>query len=210
MIEDVRTSYYRAVSAQRLLTKLSELQSRSPRRSTIRSGSPAAASPPPLIALTYQRELIDIEAQVKSLCRELQIAKAQLAALMNLDPGTDYELVLPPREDALPAVNRSARRRRDRRPRCATGPSCASSAYQERINQRELDAQILSHVPEPEGVRRDQRRYQRLPVQQQLGAIRRARRSFNLLNVFRLGAVKKSVRAQGDAIRPRNWPPRWR
>ena len=197
VIEDVRTAYYRAVSAQRLLTKLTELQGMI---ATTLSNSERLAErrrSAPLIALTYQRELIEIEAQVKSLSRELQIAKAQLAALMNLDPGVDYALVLPPREAALPEMAMGAedtmltalRNRAELR----------QIGYQQRINMRELDAQILAMFPSLKGfvgINADSNGFLFNNNWAQYGA----KASFNLLNVFRLGATKKAVRAQGDVL----------
>jgi len=197
VIEDVRTSYYRAVSAQRLLTKLTQLQGMI---TTTLSNSERLAErrkSAPLIALTYQRELIDIEAQVKSLSRELQIAKAQLAALMNLDPGTEYELVLPPREAALPNVTLSA----DDEIMTAlrNRPELRQLGYQQRVNKRELDAQILSMFPSLKGfvgINADSNAFLYNSNWAQYGA----KASFNLLNVFKLGATKKAVRAEGDVL----------
>ncbi|WP_380783643.1 TolC family protein [Sphingomonas sp. R86520] len=200
VIEDVRTAYYRAVSAQRLLTKLNELQGSI---TTTLSNSERLAKnrkAPPLIALTYQRELIEIEAQVKSLSRELQIAKSQLAALMNLDPGTDYELVLPPREDALPNVAMSAED--EVMTALRNRPELRQLDYQQRINKHELDAQILAMFPSLKGFvgyNADSNKFLYNQDWAQYGA----RSAFNLLNVFKIGAVKKSVHAEGDVLRMR-------
>ncbi|MES2753918.1 MAG: TolC family protein [Pseudomonadota bacterium] len=200
VIEDVRTSYYRAVSAQRLLAKLGELQGMI---STTLSNSERLAQnrkSAPLVALTYQRELVEIETQIKSLSRELQIAKAQLAALMNLDPGTQYELVMPPRETALPTVNLSAE------DEIATAlrnrPELRQIGYQQRINKRELDAQILSVFPSLKGfvgINADSNDFLFNNNWVQYGA----RTSFNLLNVFKIGAAKKAVRAEGSVLQAR-------
>ena len=200
VIEDVRTSYYRAVSAQRLLTKLSQLQGMI---STTLSNSERLADrrkSAPLIALTYQRELIDIETQVKSLSRELQIAKAQLAALMNLDPGTEYELVLPPREAALPTVSLSAED--EIAAALRNRPELRQLGYQQRINKRELDAQILSAFPSLKGFvgfNADSNGFLYNNNWAQYGA----RASFNLLNVFKIGATKKAIRAEGSVLETR-------
>ena len=200
VIEDVRTAYYRAVSAQRLLTELEALQgsitttlANSERLATRRDA-------PPLIALTYQRELIEIQGQVQALSRELRIARQQLATLMNLAPGTQYELVLPPRDDALPAATMSGdaaimtalRNRAELR----------QIGYQQRVNRRELDAQILAAFPSLKGfvgINADTNGFLYNNNWGQFGA----RSSFNLLNVFKIGAAKRAVRAQGDVLRMR-------
>ena len=200
VIEDVRTAYYRAVSAQRLLTQLQGLQEAI--TTTLGNSEKLAGrrAAPPLVALTYQRELIEIEGQVKSLSRELRIAKQQLGALMNLDPGGDYQLVLPPREDALPTVAVSgdeaimtALRNR---------PELRQLGYQERVNKRELDAQILSAFPSLKGFvgyNADSNSFLANSNWAQYGA----KAAFNLVNLVRLPEAKKSVRAQGDVLRTR-------
>lgn len=200
ILEDVRTAYYRAVSAQRLLAKLTELQGAIGRTLDDSERLAERRNAPPLIALTYQRELIEIEAQVKQLGRELQIAKAQLAALMNLEPGTPYELVLPPREAELPRVALDA----DAQVMAALAnrPELRQLGYQGRINRRDLDAQILQAFPSLKGfagVNADSNGFLFNNGWAQYGA----RASFNLLNVFRLGDAKKAVRAQGGLIRAR-------
>ena len=198
IIEDVRTAYYRAVSAQRLLAQLTQLQTTIAGTLDNSEALAKRRKSPPLIALTYQRELIEIQAQTKSLGRELQIAKTQLAALMNLDPGADYELVLPPREAALPAIDASA----DEEVMTAlrNRPELRELGYQQRINKRELDSQILAMFPSLKGfvgINADSNGFLYNSNWAQYGA----KSAFNLINVFRIGAVKKSVNAQGDVLR---------
>lgn len=198
IIEDVRTSYWRAVSAERLLTKLGQLQGEVSTTLTNSERLADRRKSAPLVALTYQRELVEIEANVKSLSRELRIAKAQLAALMNLDPGTEYQLALPRREDALPAVNLSAED--EVMTALQNRPELRQVGYQQRINKRELDAQILSAFPSLKGfvgLNADSNDFLYNNNWAQYGA----RSAFNLMNVFRLPAAKKAVKAQGDALR---------
>ncbi|MDI2146168.1 TolC family protein [Pseudomonas sp. ITA] len=198
IIEDVRTAYWKAVSAQRLLSQLSELQTSI--KTTLANSEKLAdrRHAPPLVALTYQRELLEIEGNVKALTRELQISKAQLAALMNLDPGSPYELLVPQREKALPAIRMSlnaqvAAALRNR-------PELRQLGYQQRINKQELDAQILSVFPNLKGfvgVNYDNNDYLYNNHWTQFGA----RASFNLMNVFRLPDAKRTVTAEGDVLR---------
>lgn len=201
IIEDVRTSYYRAVSAQRLLEELNTLQGAI---STTLANSERLArnrESTPLIALTYQRELIEIETQVKALSRELQIAKAQLAALMNLEPGASYQLVLPARDAALPPAPFTAEQEIDTALR--NRPELRQIDYQQRINKRELDAKILAAFPSLKGfvgVNTDSNDFLYHNNWVQYGA----RASWNLLSVFRLPAEKKAVHAQDDVLRAKS------
>jgi outer membrane protein TolC len=74
--------------------------------------------------------------------------------------------------------------------------------YQERINKRELDAQIISMFPSLKGfvgINTDSNKFLFNNNWAQYGA----RASMNLLNVFKIGAVKKQVNANGEVLRTR-------
>lgn len=200
IIEDVRTSYWRAVSAERLLTKLQQLEDSV--TATLANSERLAERrlSAPLTALTYQRELVEIQGEVRKLQRELVIAKAQLAALMNLKPGTEFSLVLPDRGMAMPEMK-------------FTGEDMMMTAlqnraelrevsYRQRINAKELDAALLSALPNFRGlvgVNVDSNDFLYNNDWFQWGA----RASWNVLNLFRYPAQKKAVKAQDDLLRQR-------
>ena len=200
IIEDVRTSYWRAVSAERLLTKLQALEDSV---STTLDHSERLAErrlSAPLTALTYQRELIDIQAQVRRLQRELVIAKAQLAALMNLKPGTPFNLVLPDRGSVLPPVHQSGEEMMITALRNRS--ELREVSYRQRINARELDAALLRALPSFRGLvgaNVDSNSFLFNQNWVQWGA----RASWNVLNVFRYPAQKKAVRAQDAVLQQR-------
>ena len=107
IVEDVRTAYWRAASAQTLLGGLQSLEGRvntalSNSRSLAREGSLS-----PMTALTYQRELVDIRKQIHQLELELRNSKVQLAALMNVAPGANYTLVIPSHSSTHLALTKS-------------------------------------------------------------------------------------------------------
>ncbi len=200
IIEDVRSSYWRAVSAERLLGKLQQLEDSV---STTLANSERLADrrlSAPLTALTYQRELVEIQAEVRRLQRELVVAKAQLAALMNLKPGTEFSLVLPDRSQALPQVN-------------YTGEDMMMTAlknraelrevsYRQRINAKELDAALLKALPSFRGVvgvNVDSNSFLYNNNWAQWGA----RASWNVMNLFRLPAHKAAIHAQDDLLHQR-------
>ncbi|MCK0129259.1 TolC family protein [Erythrobacter sp. F6033] len=200
VIEDVRSSYWRAVSAERLLTKLQELEGSV---STTLENSERLAErrlSAPLTALTYQRELLEIQAQIRKLQRELVVAKAQLAALMNLRPGTQFSLVLPDRTTELPAVQYAGEDMM--MTALLNRPELREVSYRQRINSRELDAALLSALPSFRGI---------LGVNVNSNDFLfnnnwvnyGAQASWNVLNLFRLPAHKKAVRAQDDLLEQR-------
>lgn len=200
IIEDVRTSYWRAVSAERLLTKLQELEGAV--SGTLDNSERLAERrlSAPLTALTYQRELLEIQGQIRKLQRELVIAKAQLAALMNLRPGTEFSLVLPDRSTALPAMQYSGEDMM--MTALLNRAELREVSYRQRINSREMDAALLSALPSLRaflGVNVDSNDFLFNNDWINYGA----RASWNVLNLFRLPAHKKAVKAQDDLLKQR-------
>lgn len=200
IIEDVRTSYWRAVSAERLLGQLRVLEGSVTDALSNSERIAERRVQAPLTALTYQRELIEIQAEIRRLQRELVIAKAQLAALMNLRPGTEFSLVLPDRGTPPPPVNYAA----DDLMLTAlqNRPELREVSYRQRINVRELDAALLRALPSFRGVlgvNYDSNDFLFNNDWFQWGA----RASWNVLNLFRLPADRAAVRAQGDLLQQR-------
>ena len=105
IIEDVRTAYWRAVSAERLVNKLSNLESDIEKALTESDAAYRKRQTSPLAALTYQRELLDIQNTIQRMHSESFAAKRQLAALMNVDPSKEFTLALPARESQDTAVS---------------------------------------------------------------------------------------------------------
>jgi outer membrane protein TolC len=145
IIEDVRTAYWRAYSAQRLIGALGRLQRRVKRALKNARYLAASGQAEPLTAMTYERELLDIKRQIHELHRDLQTAKMQLAALMNVSPGTRFRL--------------QNTRRRGSRLRLAMGPGdmvaaalrnrpeLREAALKVRINKQDADAAVLELLP---------------------------------------------------------------
>lgn len=95
ILQDVRSAYWRAASAQVLLDDLVTLRrqaqsalDRSQQIARRRLGAPREA-------LEYQRALLENIRLLWELIQRLTPAKTELAALMNLDPGADFTLAAP-------------------------------------------------------------------------------------------------------------------
>ncbi|MFD0916413.1 TolC family protein [Pseudahrensia aquimaris] len=95
VIEDVRTAYWRAVSADRLVKGLRALEGRAKRALKNSEKLQLDGEASPLTALTYQRELVEIQQRIQRLQKDLSLAKLQLAALMNIRPGEHFQLAAP-------------------------------------------------------------------------------------------------------------------
>jgi len=145
IIEDVRTAYWRAVSSDRLLSGLQKLESRTQAalrntRALNRNGSTS-----PVAALTYERELIDIKRQTQRLQREMRTSKIQLAALMNLRPEDQFNLVLPKRK--LSSLNLTIPYNEIYALALKNRPELREIAYRGRIEEREAEAALLELLP---------------------------------------------------------------
>lgn len=144
VIEDVRTAYWRAVSGDRLLVKLRQLEGRARQAQASSRSISAERSTSPVTALTYERELVDIRRTIHDLERDLIVAKSQLAALMNLPPDMKFALVTPRRNGKLTldlsahdVVETALNNRSELR----------DVWYKKRINAREYDAAFLELLP---------------------------------------------------------------
>jgi outer membrane protein TolC len=144
IVEDTRAAYWRAVSAQRLLGQLKrvEAQARDVEQDASKLAGDGQTSR--ITALTYQREIVEVQRTIGELARELKVAHAQLAALMNVPPGIRFTVVdvkhlnRPLPRATLPELVSIA---------VANRPELKEVAYKMRINGREADAALLELLP---------------------------------------------------------------
>lgn len=145
LMENVRTAYWRAVAATRLSHRMSRLEARVQRALVDTKALIDKGESSPLTALTYERELVEIQRELRKLAAELSNAKAQLAALVNLDPGKPFEVAVPhraleppqPRMSPEGLIGAALRNRSELR----------EVAYQSRINAREAEVALLEMLP---------------------------------------------------------------
>ena len=96
IVRQTRAAYWAAISAEKMRNEVAETlvqangalaQSREAQQRRLLA---------PVAALRYQRDLLNLLRQIEQLDNELAKAKAQLAALMNLAPGTEFTLAAAP------------------------------------------------------------------------------------------------------------------
>jgi outer membrane protein TolC len=197
LMEDVRAAYWRAYSAQRLSSKLVSLEQRTRKAMAGSSALAVDRTTSPITALTYRRELIEIQRTSLELQRELAVAKFQLAALMNIAPGTPFVLTAPTAMSmssimaAAPAeLIQTALENR---------PELRDLEYQKRINVREADAALLEMLPGIQlyaGPSYDSNSFLLNHEWVSWGA----KASWNLLKVFQYPARRGVVDAQGQSL----------
>lgn len=144
ILQDVRGAYWRALGAQRLVGEADTMLARV--RAAIEKSRLAESMgllPPPQ-ALAYQRALLDATTLLNIRRQEIEFAKRELAALMNLSHDTDFRLAdepevrLPGAPRDLQALDQMALRNR---------PELREEDYRKRVSVAETRRAILSLLP---------------------------------------------------------------
>ncbi|TNY28000.1 hypothetical protein BV497_00620 [Fulvimonas soli] len=101
IVQDVRDAYWRALGAQRLLGEAQSLADDIQSALEKTRQAERAGVLPPTEGLEYQRALLDAMTLVNEKRQEMEFAKRELAALINLPPGTAFTL----QDTAEPALS---------------------------------------------------------------------------------------------------------
>lgn len=144
IIQDVRSAYWRALAAERLLTQIDSLMVRvnqardnSQRLSEQRIGDPVQA-------LSYQRALIEATRQLEDQRRALSLAKTELATLINLPIGSNVSLAA---SDDYPVPQLKVDLSILEQEALATRPELREQDYQARISAAETRKAMLRLLP---------------------------------------------------------------
>jgi outer membrane protein TolC len=95
--DDVRNAYWEAVTAEQLAPRVRRVLGEAREALGFAREAEAERLMPPLETLQFQRAMLETIQQLEGLETELASAKAELAGLMGLPPGTSYSLA-PPRQ----------------------------------------------------------------------------------------------------------------
>lgn len=200
IMEDVHSAYYRALSAERLKANLDALEA------DVRSAFSAsraqydARRTAPMPALSYQRELTDIQAQAQRLSREMETSRMELASLMGLPPDQDFRLSDPgslPKPGAL-AVDYSQMIDYA----LLNRPEIRENGYAQRIGKAGVRKAVLEALPSLEG-------FAGLNTSSNDFLFNKdwadygLRASWNLVTVFQTSSRKKRAKAQLELERKR-------
>jgi outer membrane protein TolC len=146
IIQDVRSAYWRAVAAERLLTQIDTLIDRVNMARESSQKMTAQQVGDPIEALSYQRALIDATRQLEEQRRALSLAKTELATLMNLPLGTDYILSVPD-ENNLPEPQLNIDFSKLETAALVSRPELREQDYQVRISTAETRKALLRMLP---------------------------------------------------------------
>lgn len=199
--EDVRTAYWRAVTYDRLSGRMRTLSAKVKTALGETRSLAANGNTSPIAALSYERELLQIQRELEILLGQLQVAKSQLAALMNLLPNEQYNLVVPDRKPMNLGV--SSDYKKLYMTALEIRPEMRQLAYELRINDRELDAQLLQLLPGLQlyaGTNFDSNSF----LQESNWIGWGAKASWNMLRLFSIPSTKRTIEAQEDLLHARS------
>ena len=201
LIQDVRSAYWRAVSAQKLLKQTGQLRVRVQQALTDSRRVESMRLKNPMDALAYQRDLLDVKRSLEMLYKDLLDARTSLATLMGLPPSTAFELVemqeadykVPTLKADMATLERTA---------LALRPELMELRYQKRITESEGRAALMGLLPGlnlTAGTFKDSNDYLLFNNWTSYGATL----GLNLFNTFKAPAVGKLTDAQANLTQER-------
>lgn len=144
IVQDTRDAYWRALGAQRLLGEATSVADNINAALEKTRQAERAGILPPVEGLEYQRALLDAMSLVTQKRQEMELARRELAALMNLAPNTQFTLAdtsegaLAPLPSSIDQLETMALEQR---------PELREEDYKTRIDALEAKKQITALFP---------------------------------------------------------------
>ena len=187
--QDVRNSYWRALGAQKLMGRVDALLARVNTALERSRKVEKEGLMPVQQVLTYQRALLDAVNLLTLRRQDLELARAELTALMSVPPGTNYVLAdeaeepMPPVPTHFDALERLALQNR---------PEIMEEWYRKRVTEADIKAARLLLFPNLNldvGPQYDSNRFNYNSQWFDVGA----RLSWNILKLAQLPAIDQSL-----------------
>ena len=195
LVQDVRAAYWRALGAQRLHAQTTDILARANVALGRSREAEAQRLISPVVALTYQRALLDAISLLNQRRLDLDFANSELAALMNVEPNVKFT-VAEAAEARLPAPPNDVRKLEDLA--LLQRPELREEDFKKRITADEARRQILGMLPGlslDAGVQYDSNNLLRNNSWTQGGV----RISWNVLRLLALPTLKNTQAQQVEA-----------
>ncbi|MCP1481586.1 Outer membrane protein TolC [Pseudomonas sp. NFPP07] len=144
IVQDVRSAYWRAVAAERLLKQIDSLMGRVEQARDNSQSMSQQRIGDPVQALAYQRSLIEATRQLEEQRRALSLAKTELATLINLPMTTHLTLAT---SDDYPVPELKVDMARLEHEALTSRPELREQDYQSRISAAETRKAMLRLLP---------------------------------------------------------------
>ena len=194
VLQDVRNSYWRAVGAQKLLPRVDGLVERVNTALERAKAIEKQGIMPQAQVLGYQRALLDAVSTLTLRRQDLELAKAELRALMSVEPGVEFTLA-EQNELALPRVSVDVEKLE--RLALEKRPEIMEEWYRKRVTENDIKAAkvlLWPNISLDAGWQYDSNKYLYNSTWFDTGI----RVSWNLLKLTQYPALKKAHQAQND------------
>ena len=194
VLQDVRNSYWRAVGAQKLLPRVDGLLERVNTALERAKAIEKQGIMPQAQVLGYQRALLDAVSTLTLRSQDLELAKAELRALMSVEPGVEFTLA-EQNELALPRVSVDVEKLE--RLALEKRPEIMEEWYRKRVTENDIKAAkvlLWPNISLDAGWQYDSNKYLYNSTWFDTGI----RVSWNLLKLTQYPALKKAHQAQND------------
>lgn len=181
IVKGVQEAYWKAVAADRLLPRLNPLLADAQRILNQSREASAKRLEPPLQALDFQQNMLQVIGQLQHMQTDLNSARIQLAALIAVPIDTPYTLA--GMDVALQPPSGPVDPRKLEALGLALRPELREEAYQEKIDQQDVYKEMIKMMPGVGilgSINYDTNKYLFNPSWGQLGA----QVTFNLVNLI--------------------------
>jgi len=147
LMKDVRSAYWQALSAQRMTAHIQPVLAEARRAMQLAEQAELERLRPPLESLRYRKGLLEIVRRLEMLLEQQQMAKSELAGLINLPPLQDFSLA-ESSDDPWPDIPKlSLSMERMTELALCLRPELRQEMYQTRIGADEVKKAILRLLP---------------------------------------------------------------
>ena len=194
VLQDVRNSYWRALGAQKLLGRVDLLLDRVNKALAQAKQVEKEGLMPQSQVLSYQRALLDAVNLLTLRRQDLELARAELAALMSVPPGTAFTLAdekeapLPSQTQGFEKLEQLALERR---------PEIMEEWYRKRVTENDIKAAKLllwPNISMDAGLSYDSNKYNYNTTWIDTGV----RVSWNIMKLAQYPSLKRAHKAQNE------------
>jgi outer membrane protein TolC len=146
VVQQVRTAYWQAVAAERVRGRLGPVLADARRALEDARAVERQRLRPAADVLRYQKGVVEVLRQLEALQQEEAIAKAQLAALMNLPPGQPFQVAVPA-QGVLPVPEVRLGLEEMETVALNSRPELREEQYQSRVTAAEARKAVLRMLP---------------------------------------------------------------
>jgi outer membrane protein TolC len=192
LMQQTRGAFWQAAGAQRLQGQIEPLLAQARQALNDSRNIEQRRLEPPLEALAYQRELLELIVQLEAVRDQLEQAKPKLAAIMDLPPGNPFEVAAPDSFNQ-PALRIAPEQMEETA--LLNRPELIEARYNERIGLNETHkamARLLPGVQLSLGTHYDSNSFLVYNAWNDAGV----QASWNLLNLVSAHSIRASAKAQ--------------